>query len=167
MAKAGLTHGGFYSHFGSREELIAAAITQTFADVPPQLCKASGGDTAPDTLLAYFDWYLSASHRDQVEAGCPLPSLCSDMPRLDAVSRTAFSSGLAAVTAKVAAKLTGLGAAMPDALAASLLAEAVGALSLARAVHEPEQSELILLRSRESIAGRIAVAIRPECPATT
>src|SRR5690349_6687091 len=73
MAKAGLTHGGFYAHFESKDDFVAAAIGQMFAEGRVRLDKALDGRSAGEGLTAYIDFYLSGAHRDTRSAGCPLP----------------------------------------------------------------------------------------------
>jgi TetR/AcrR family transcriptional repressor of nem operon len=75
MARAGLTHGGFYAHFGSKEELIAAAIERMFEIVDRAFLRRIEG-LEPAEALAYFIYdYFSVRHFDSVSDGCPLPAL--------------------------------------------------------------------------------------------
>jgi TetR/AcrR family transcriptional regulator, transcriptional repressor for nem operon len=68
MRAAGLTHGGFYKHFDSRDDLVAEAVDRTFAD--GQRAIAAITDDAEDPLGALVDWYASAEHRDDPATGC-------------------------------------------------------------------------------------------------
>jgi AcrR family transcriptional regulator len=68
MQAAGLTHGGFYKHFGSRDDLIAEATDKALADSDRFVHELT--DDAKDPLAAFVDWYLSAQHRDEPGAGC-------------------------------------------------------------------------------------------------
>src|SRR3954451_3495480 len=68
MKAAGLTHGGFYKHFGSRDELIAEAVERAMADSGPRIAEVAAG--ADDLLTAFVDAYLSAEHRDDPGSGC-------------------------------------------------------------------------------------------------
>jgi AcrR family transcriptional regulator len=77
MARAGLTHGGFYAHFGSKEELIAAAIERMFEIVDRAFLRRIEGLEPAEALAYFIDDYLSARHFDSVSDGCPLPApLC-------------------------------------------------------------------------------------------
>lgn len=149
MARAGLTHGGFYAHFASKDDLVAQAIGQMFEDTERRLARSTEGKAPRDALAAYIDFYLSAEHRDTRAIGCPLPALSADLPRLPPPAREAFGQGVASLT-EALAKLTG-----SIDLAGSVLAELVGALSLARAVSDPEQSNAILVRSRTALFRRL------------
>jgi len=161
MAKAGLTHGGFYAHFESKDDLVAAAIDTMFGEARTRFTRGaavSGAVESPkDKLISYIDFYLSAGHRDARTTGCPLPALAADLPRLAPASREQYGQGVAALTALIADALQALGRAEPQALAGSALAEMVGALSLARAVADPDQSDLILDASRTALKRRLGL----------
>src|SRR3954469_21021759 len=88
MKAAGLTHGGFYKHFASRDDLVAEAADRAFAagnDAMESLTE--GGE---DPLAAFVDWYTSADHRDNPGDGCAVVALGSDVPRADARVRVAY-----------------------------------------------------------------------------
>jgi len=82
MAKAGLTHGGFYAHFKSKDELVAATIDAMFAQGRERMALETSDRTPTEALRNYVNFYLSRSHRDARESGCPLPYLAADAPRL-------------------------------------------------------------------------------------
>ena len=79
MREAGLTHGGFYKHFGSREDLVAEATDDAFAYAERTLDKYARDERDP--LAAWVDWYLSAEHRDDPASGCPVAALAGDVDR--------------------------------------------------------------------------------------
>jgi TetR/AcrR family transcriptional repressor of nem operon len=157
MAKAGLTHGGFYAHFTSKEDLIAEAIGQMFLESAERIAAETNGRTPAGALIGYIDFYLSPAHRDSRSAGCPLPFLAADAPRLAEPARARFAMGVAALQAKFADLLVKLGHGGAEEEAASLLSELVGALSLARAEPDRDRSELILARSKASLKRRLGL----------
>src|SRR5262249_21911065 len=144
MKRAGLTHGGFYAHFKSKDALVAAAIAKMFEGVRARWEKSTG-------LGAYIDWYLSEEHRDARATGCPIAALASDLPRLSKACRDAYAGGTRDLTRSIAGKLAELGHRGPDALAASVIAELVGALSLARVEPDAERSRAVLAASRRAL----------------
>jgi len=158
MAKVGLTHGGFYAHFKSKEDLVAEAVGQMFDDSRAMFEFRTEGRTPADGLASYIDFYLSEQHRDQTERGCPLPRLSNELARLPGPARDRFAAGAAGLTGRVAELLEKLG--IPDAelVAASMVSEMVGALALARAVPDREQSSRILEASRDGLKRRLGVA---------
>jgi TetR/AcrR family transcriptional repressor of nem operon len=157
MAKAGLTHGGFYAHFASKEELIAAAIGQMFDEAADRFDRETGALDPARGLAAYINFYLSRTHRDTSGQGCPLPYLAADLPRLTPDARTRFAAGRAALAARTADLLARLGRPEPEMLADSVVAELVGALSLARAEPDLDRSDQILKSSRRMLKQRLGL----------
>lgn len=158
MARAGLTHGGFYAHFPSKEEFVAAAIGQMFEEGRLRLQHETLDRTPAAALDGYIAFYLSPAHRDSRTAGCPLPFLSADAPRLSGPARQRFADGVAALAAAIAGLLGQLGRPHAEDEASSMLAEMVGALSLARAEPDPARSDLILSRSRDALRRRLGLS---------
>lgn len=157
MARAGLTHGGFYAHFASKDELLVAAIDQMFAETLTFLGGLLAGKPAAEGLSAYIDFYLSPLHRDRRDAGCPLPAMAADLPRLDAAAREAFERGAATLTSTIAGALRELARPEPGTLAVSVLSEMVGAVVLARSISVAGPSATILAASRDALKRRLAL----------
>jgi TetR/AcrR family transcriptional repressor of nem operon len=157
MAKAGLTHGGFYAHFKSKDELVAQAIGHMFADSQALFRTCTEGRTPADGLAAYIDSYLSETHRDRTDRGCPLPCLSGELARLPGPARARFAEGAAELTGLVAERLEKLGAPGADVAAASVVSELVGALALARAVPDRDRSNRILKASRDGLKQRLGL----------
>ena len=155
MAKAGLTHGGFYAHFASKDDLVVAAMSQMFDEASAKFDRLTAGTSPAAALRAYIDFYLSREHRDARDTGCPLPSLSADLPRLGVVARQQFAAGVAGLTVRIEGLLSTLGRPNAEMLASSALAEMVGALSLARGVGDPKQSDAILKASRDTLKLRL------------
>ena len=88
MKAAGLTHGGFYKHFASRDELVAEAVDRALTDGEEAIRSLTDG--ADDPLAAFVDWYASAEHRDNPAGGCAVVALGSDVPRAEDRVRTAY-----------------------------------------------------------------------------
>jgi len=157
MARAGLTHGGFYAHFKSKDDLVAAAIDEMFKDASTRFFSATDGFSPEDGLVRYINFYLSRDHRDARGTGCPLAALSADLPRLEPLARARYGQGVAGLTAKLQAHIAMLGRSDAAAVAASVVAELVGALSLARAVGDLNQSDDILETSRRSVKQRLGL----------
>ena len=161
MAEAGLTHGGFYAHFKSKDDLVAASVEQMFAEGSERARQETEGFDPTTGLRRYIDFYLSPAHRDSRGLGCPLPYLSADAPRMDAASRARFAEGVAQLTDRLARLLAGIGDPDPAATASSVLAEMVGALSLARADPDRARSDAILERSRAALKSRFGLSANP------
>ena len=158
MRDAGLTHGGFYAHFESKDDLVAAAIGQMFEQSRARFLSEVKDYPPARALNAYIDFYLSPGHRDARDRGCPIPALAGDLPRLDRAARARFAAGVAALTRAVAERIEQLGHGEPEALGRSIVAEMVGALSLARAEPDEQKSNEMLADSRELVKKRLGIA---------
>src|SRR6266508_2636834 len=88
MRAAGLTHGGFYKHFGSRDELIVEAVERALTDSESRVSELTAG--AEDPLAAFADAYLSVAHRDDPASGCGVVALGTDMPRVGGPAQEAY-----------------------------------------------------------------------------
>lgn len=134
MEQAGLTHGGFYNHFASKEALIAEASTKGFVETSQQY---AGYD-----LNAMIDAYISRAHRDARGNGCPAAALSGEAARLPDDAKAVFGEGIDGLLARlesgIAAQLPSVANARSQAI--SLLAQAIGAIVLSRAC--PDSSAL-------------------------
>jgi TetR/AcrR family transcriptional repressor of nem operon len=157
MAKLDLTHGGFYAHFASKDDLIAQAITYMFDERFAGFLRKTEGLEPKQALQAFIDEYLTTAHRDTPNHGCPLAALGSDLPRLPEAARARFTDGAQRLVTAIAKLLRKLGTENSEALASSALTEMVGALALSRAINDPTQSESILRTSRQMVKTRLGV----------
>ena len=138
MRDAGLTHGGFYRHFGSREDLVAEAVEAALAH-GSRRSEAAAHLGGPEALAMIIDGYLSPLHRDKPETGCAVAALPSDIARGGQRARAAY-------TAQVRRYLDLLAGMRPGEDPYLILAALVGAIALARAVDDPGLSDEILER---------------------
>lgn len=157
MAAAGLTHGGFYAHFPSKEALFAAAIDEMFREATQRLDTATQECSARAGLGRFIDYYLSTAHRDVRSQGCPVPALMTDLARLGGPARARFAQGITNLNQRLAGLLGAIGEAEPEAQAASLLAELVGALGLSRTVADTAHSDALLANSRRLLKQRLGL----------
>lgn len=158
MSAAGLTHGAFYAHFASKEALVAEAVDTMFGDAQRRVggLAEALADDAGDVRAALRDHlasYLSPRHRDEPERGCPLPALSAEMARSNGQARATFVQGLERMTARIDAALARIGRDEPAADARTVVAQMVGAVTLARAVGSGAQSDAIL---RDNFASLVA-----------
>lgn len=157
MAEAGLTHGGFYAHFKSKDDLVTAAIEQMFEESRARLKHEMEGHAPAQGLANYIDFYLSKKHRDARSSGCPMAALASDLPRLPEQTRALFADGARRLTDAMAERFTALGYSDPQTLARSTVSELVGALSLARVETDAKRSDAILADSRHLLKQRLGL----------
>jgi TetR/AcrR family transcriptional repressor of nem operon len=157
MGKAGLTHGGFYAHFDSKDDMVAAAIGQMFEEARTNWERLTHAQQPAAALASYIDFYLSTAHRDAVSAGCPIPILAPESRRLAKPSRDQFAAGVARLTERLRSQLESLGVANAPDEASSMLAEMIGALALARAEPDNARSEAILSASKRRLKERFSL----------
>jgi len=157
MKALGLTHGGFYAHFESKDALVQASL-EAAAEQTLERWQASGAgevaagapaanDPASTPLRAIIDWYLSPQHRDEPEDGCPLPTLAAELGLRGQPSATADTM-VKHMTAQLADSRLAAGAGHEGIVA---LAAMVGALTLARAVSDRDASDGILAAVRAAL----------------
>jgi TetR/AcrR family transcriptional repressor of nem operon len=158
MQEVGLTHGGFYAHFASKDVLIAAAVKTMFEDAATQRHRAIEDRSGPAALGTFIDSYLTPDHRDRPDRGCPVACLLGQSAQLPALARPAFDTGVRGMVRMMANYLP---ATTPDpmALASSLIAELAGALALSRAVEDEALSLRLLEQSRLALRARAGLAI--------
>lgn len=142
MGAIGLTHGGFYAHFPSKDALAAEALTIALAEQCDQLLAAA---EEPHSLV---DGYLSSTNRDHPERGCPLPAIAAEIVRAAPTVRHAFTSAFQAYVARLAERLPGEDATAREDLAFALLSGLCGALLLSRAVDDPALADRVLAAGR-------------------
>lgn len=144
MAEAGLTHGGFYAHFRSREHLVREALAFAFAESERRGAKAAA-KAGGDPRAAYFRSYLSPAHRDDVARGCALAALAPE------IARSGDAETRALLTGDVRRRLAARGR-KSEAAALAELSTAVGALMLSRAVDDEALSRAILEAAKAALA---------------
>ena len=154
MKRVGLTHGGFYAHFDSREALVQAVIAEMFTDSTQRMQPLWQQSDPAERLNTLIDYYLSETHRDAPAEGCPMPALVSEVGHLPDEAKAIFTQGVASMLQRLSELLAELGQREAEALASSLLAEMVGALALARACPDKALSATMLARSRQALKRR-------------
>lgn len=163
MSAAGLTHGAFYAHFGSKDGLVAEAVSEMFQDAGERaegirgLSALEEDAELRDALRTFLAGYLSSSHRDKPDRGCPLPSLAVEVGRTGGQVRRNFVAGMDRMTGRIEAALARLGRATPGADARATVAQMVGAVGLARAMGPGTASDALLRDSFDAIVGRLGL----------
>jgi TetR/AcrR family transcriptional repressor of nem operon len=142
MDAAGLTAGGFYRHFDSRDALLAAALPATFEHFGIRMMQHLA-QAEPGTPFENFErFYLSHLHIDDLGSGCPLAALGGDMARASEPLKSTFGEGLRRVIAVLAMGVSSREP-NPNDTAARQLATLVGAVILARA-SDPDTGRFII-----------------------
>jgi TetR/AcrR family transcriptional regulator, transcriptional repressor for nem operon len=159
MKAAGFTQGGFYNHFSSKEALAAEVVASAMSKANADLKAAVAAPLEPERtrLGRQVDFYLSGTHCDDIEQGCAVAGLASDVSRLGRDAQGHFAKGLDeiidTVAALVAEQRPELGDEAAREYAISFYCEMVGALVLSRAVGEaePALADAILAAGRKAL----------------
>lgn len=143
MKDAGLTHGGFYAHFSSREAMLAEAIDRAAGESVAMMERIAKESPPGQVFPAMMEAYLSKQHLEAVETGCATAALGSETPRQVPEVRRAATRRIKQMIDVVARQSPDWG--QPSAHERALVAVAtlVGALTLARAVDEPKLSDAL------------------------
>jgi TetR/AcrR family transcriptional repressor of nem operon len=150
MRAAGLTHGGFYKHFGSRDELIAQAVEHALTESEPRFAEVADAD---DPLAAFADAYVSTAHRDDRATGCGVAALGTDMPRVGGAAQEAYRAQVERYLAHLQ-ELLGGDDDETRRRATVTLSAVVGAVMIARALGPTPRSDEILRDVREAVRER-------------
>lgn len=147
MSDAGLTNGAFYSHFGSKDDLVGEVVAD---QVRAQAARFEAAAEHADGLERVLTEYLSLRHRDDLTGGCVSAALLSDLVRSSPEVRTRYAEALQQMTAAFR-RVADLPDAVPDAVVLSRLAILVGTLQLARAQDDPDLAAALLDEGRRAI----------------
>jgi TetR/AcrR family transcriptional repressor of nem operon len=143
MKDAGLTHGGFYAHFASREAMLAEAADRAGAESLAMMTRIAAALPPTEALPAMMRAYLSKEHVESVETGCPVAALGSEMPRQAPEVRRAATRRIKEMIDLVARQASDWGQPIAHERALVNVAAMVGALVLARAVDDPRLSDAL------------------------
>lgn len=144
MEAAGMTHGGFYKHFASKDALLAAAVEHAFAEKLGFLGALAPRDPAK-AVRHYADGYLTPEHVGDLASGCPIAGLTADTARGAPDAQEALSRG-AQATLEIFGE-----ASESDAVAIRRLSTMIGAVVLARAVTDSALRMQILAAARDDV----------------
>src|SRR6266699_3895750 len=156
MKEAGLTHGGFYAHFDSREALVIEAFGYAM-DRSTERWRKVAEQTPPDKRLAMIvESYLTPAHRDDPGRGCAIPTLGAEIARESPRTRRAFAAKLEQMIDMLAAQMPDLPRKAARKQAMAVIATMMGTLVLARVAGSGDFSDEILGAGREALLGRTA-----------
>jgi TetR/AcrR family transcriptional repressor of nem operon len=150
MKEAGLTHGGFYAHFASREALVIEAFGDAM-DRSTERWRKTLAELAPEKrLAAVVDSYLTPQHRDDPGHGCAVPALSAEIARESPKTRKAFAARLEAMVDAFADHIPDVPRKMARKRAAAMVATMMGTLVMARVAGSSEFSDEILAAGKDA-----------------
>jgi TetR/AcrR family transcriptional repressor of nem operon len=150
MKEAGLTHGGFYAHFPSRDALLVEALDCLGQKGASRMAARAAAQPVQgvSALRVLVDGYLSERHLAEIESGCPVAALISEVPRQSPEVRDAAGQR---VRGLIAAVQRSLPPKSPAGAAGVIASQLVGALQMARVLGESAEGRALLAQSRKSL----------------
>jgi len=168
MKEAGLTHGGFYAHFDSRDALVIEAVTHAM-DRSTEKWRKLSAETSPDKRLSKIvNSYLGTDHRDNPGHGCAVPTLAAEIARESTKTRRVFAGRMEQLIDMLAEQYQGLPPKAARKQAVAALATMMGSLVMARVAGNSELSDEILKSGRDAVLERAgSLAKKPAKRAAT
>jgi TetR/AcrR family transcriptional repressor of nem operon len=149
MRDSGLTHGGFYKHFGSKDELLMESLSVAFQEIADRLAHA-GKQARPEVAWKEIvKTYLSPEYCDHVEYGCPLPALGPELARADKAMKPQIFEELKKYKSRMVPFMPGQRTADKERAFFSIFSTMIGAIEIARMLPEPAMREKVLASTRE------------------
>ena len=154
MKDVGLTHGGFYAHFASREAMLAEAADRAGSESVAMMERIAGSTPPNEVLTTMMRAYLSKAHLEGIENGCGVAALGSEMPRQAPEVRRAATRRIKEMIDLVARQSPDWGQPGAHERALVSVATMVGALVLARAVDDPKLSDALRKATLKHLASQ-------------
>jgi TetR/AcrR family transcriptional repressor of nem operon len=159
MKAAGMTVGGFYAHFSSKDDLIAETVNFMFVERYSTFFAHIGEPDPREALTRFVEFYLSMRHRDSASGGCPIPALAGQAPSLPIAARDRFLLGVERLTQSVADCLDAMDVVGPREVASAAMAEMVGTIILARLSRSEEEAEAMLETTLHSVKAKLGLLV--------
>src|SRR5205823_1222168 len=149
MKESGLTMGGFYKHFRSKDELLAAAIAEGFSEFSDKIYASLQNVPPEDRWKQVVQWYLSSEHCDRPDTGCPVVTLAPEIARAKVGVRKRIAGLMKELTERWVAFMPGPTATERERNFFVIFAVMVGAVSIARLFTEPADRQRVLAGTRD------------------
>lgn len=149
MRDNGLTHGGFYKHFESKDELLIESLRIAFAEIGDRLAQAAEKSPPGSAWKAIVKTYLSPEHCDHVECGCPLAALASELRRADEALRGQILAEVMQYKSRMVPFMPGRRVADKERAFLTIFSTMIGAIEIARILPEPAMREYVLANARD------------------
>ena len=149
MQDAGLTHGGFYKHFESKDELLMESLSEAFQEIADRLVHAAEQSPPETAWKAIVNTYLSLEYCEHVEYGCPLPALAPELARAGKAMKPRIFEELKKYRSRMLPFMPGQGTADKESAFFAIFSTMVGAIEIARMMPAPAVREKVLASARE------------------
>ena len=149
MQDTGLTHGGFYNHFGNKEELLMESLSEAFREIADSLAHAGGKSKAGTEWKAIVRAYLSPEHCDHAECGCPLAALAPELARADKTTKAQIFGELTKYKSRILPFMPGRRAADKERAFIVIYSTMLGAVAIARILPDATARARVLASARD------------------
>jgi TetR/AcrR family transcriptional regulator, transcriptional repressor for nem operon len=149
MRDTGLTHGGFYKHFESKDELLLESLREAFREIADTLAHAAEQQHPEAAWKAIVKAYLSLEYCDHAERGCPLTALAPELARVDKRMRGQIVTELVKYKDRMLPFMPGRRTADKERAFFSIFSTMIGAIEIARMLPEPTMREKVLATARD------------------
>ncbi|MDT7817042.1 MAG: TetR/AcrR family transcriptional regulator, transcriptional repressor for nem operon [Acidobacteriaceae bacterium] len=149
MRDAGLTHGGFYKHFESKDELLIESLGEAFREIADRLAQAGEQSRSEEPWKAIVKTYLTLEYCDHAERGCPLATLAPEMARVDKQMRGQILAELVKYRDRMIPFMPGRRTTDKERAFFQIFSTMVGATEIARMLPAPEMREKVLANARD------------------
>jgi TetR/AcrR family transcriptional regulator, transcriptional repressor for nem operon len=148
MRDAGLTHGGFYKHFSSKDELLNASLSEAFLEIADRLVRVAEQSQPATAWKAIVKTYLSAEHCDHPDYGCPLAALAPELARADKQAKSRIVGDLTMYMSRLLPFMPGRRTAEKECAFFAIFSTMIGAIEIARLLPTPAMRKKVLANAR-------------------
>ena len=149
MRDNGLTHGGFYRHFASKDELLMESVREAFGDIAEKLARTAEQSHREAAWKAIVKSYLSLEYCNHAERGCPLPALAPELARVDEPMKRQIAAELVGYRDRMLPFMPGQKTADKERAFFAIFSAMIGAVEIARLLPDPAAQEKVLRSTRE------------------
>lgn len=149
MRDAGLTHGGFYKHFGSKDELLRESLSEAFKEIADRLEQAAQRSRPGMAWKAIVKVYLSPEHCDHAEYGCPVAALAPELARVDEAMKPRIAEELVNYKSRMLPWMPGRRKADKERAFFAIFSTMIGAIAIARILPDPAARAKVLGSARD------------------
>ena len=149
MRDTGLTHGGFYKHFGSKDDLLVESLSEGFGEIVDTLVHAAEQSPPGEAWKTIVKTYLSPEHCEHPEDGCPLAALAPELARADKRMKPKIVAELVNYKSQVLPFMPGRRTADKERAFFAIFSTLIGAVEIARLLPDPAMREKVLASTRD------------------
>jgi len=149
MRDAGLTNGGFYKHFGSKDDLVTESLSEAFREIADRLTQVAEKSKPGTAWEAIVKAYLSLEHCEHTESGCPVAALAPELARADHVMKARFRREIIKYKSRMLPLMPGRRAADKERAFSAIFSTMIGAVAIARILPDQAARARVLASARD------------------